>query len=67
MKIVLPCFKGTDYAHKFLVIYFIVSLCPVEGVRYISTGVVVSVHVLLSYDCPGGKLGGIRFNDEWFH
>ena len=67
MKVVSPCFEGADYAHEFSVIYFIVSLCRVEGVRYISTGVVVSVHVLLSYNCPGGELGGIRFDDKWFH
>jgi len=52
LEVVSPRFKGTDYGHEFLVIYFIVLLCRVEGVRYISTGVVVSVHVFLSYDCP---------------
>jgi len=64
LEVVSPCFKGTDYAHEFSVIYFIVSLCHIEGVRYISTEVVVSVHVLLSYDCPGGELGGIRFDGK---
>jgi len=63
----LPRFKGADYAHEFSVVYFIVLLCHVEGVRYVSTGVVLFIHVFLSYDCPSGKLGGIGFNDKWFH
>jgi len=66
LEVVSPRFKGTDYAHEFSVIYFIVSLCHIKGVGDVSTGVVVAVHVFLSYDCSGGKLGGIRFNNEWF-
>jgi len=66
LEVVSPCFKGVDYAHEFSVIYFIVSLCRIKGVGDVSTGVVVAVHVFLSYDCSGGELGGIGFNDEWF-
>jgi len=66
LEVVSPRFKGADYAHEFSVVYFIVSLCCIKGVGDVSTGVVVAVHVFLSYDCSGGELGGIGFNDEWF-
>jgi len=32
LEVMSPCFKGADYAHEFSVIYFIVSLCHIEGV-----------------------------------
>ena len=32
LEVMLALFKGTDYAHEFSVVYFIVSLCHVEGV-----------------------------------
>jgi len=64
LEVVSPCFKSADNTHEFSVIYFIVLLCHVKGVRYITTGVVVSIHVFLSYDCPGGEFRGIRFDDK---
>jgi len=52
----LPRFKSADYAHEFSVIYFIVSLYHIEGVRYIFTGVVVSVHVFCHMTSPVANL-----------
>ena len=59
LKIVAPIFKGSDYAHKFTIVDFVITLGLCHAFRAVGNWVPSSIFGLLLQDSTGGKAGGV--------
>ena len=65
-EIVAPLLQGSDDRMKFPVIDIIILLGQREGFQVVSTGVKVSIGVLLHEHSPGHSEGGVGHDKELF-
>ena len=63
-EIVTPFLESVDDGKKLAVINIIVAFCIVKGTRHESNQMPIAIHILLTKNGTGSKLGGISFELE---
>jgi hypothetical protein len=66
MEIVAPGLQSLNYAEQFAIVDFIVPLGRIRRMRDVTTGMPVTIGVLLAENTACGPFGGICFNHKWF-
>ena len=64
-EVVVPLFQGLDDRKEFSIVDVVVSFSRRKGGGMISTGVKVSIRVLLHEYSSGSSEGGISHDKEW--
>ena len=64
LEVVVPVVQSMNYCKKFLVIDIIISLSGGKHCGDVSTGVEISIPIMLHKDSTTGKEGGIGHNHK---